>query len=59
MQFLLFIIGRLRERSTWIGLMGLATALGVALNPEQVESIIVTGVAAASTVAVFTKDIEN
>lgn len=45
-----------RERSTWLGLTGLLTAAGVALNPEQTAAIASAGVAIAGLVAALTKD---
>lgn len=51
-----WIIDRLKERSTWLGLTGIVTALGVALNPEQIEAITATGLAIAGLVAAFTRD---
>ena len=51
-----FVIGRLKERSTWFGLIGIVTAAGVSLSPEQTEAIVAAGVAVAGIVAVFTKD---
>lgn len=55
-KMLEFVIGRLKERSTWLGLIGIVTAAGVSLSPEQSEAIVVLGVAIAGAVAVFTKD---
>ena len=40
-----FILNRLREPSTWRGLLTLATVLGVALTPDQAESIALAGAA--------------
>lgn len=51
-----FIVNRLKEPSTWRGVVGIATAAGVALNPEQVAAIVAAGVGIAGLIAVFTKD---
>lgn len=51
-----FFIQRLNEPSTWRGLIWLVTALGLALSPEQKESIVTTGMAVAGLIGVFTKD---
>lgn len=51
-----FVIDRLKERSTWLGLTGLLTAVGVALNPDQIEAIVALGGAIGAAVAIFTKD---
>ena len=54
--FLDWLFARLRERSTWLGLTGLLSAVGVAFEPEQAEAIIVAGMAVAGAVAVLTRD---
>lgn len=51
-----FIIDRAKERSTWLGITGFLTAIGVALDPAQAEAIAAAGIAIAGLVAVFTKD---
>jgi hypothetical protein len=48
-----YVFDRLSESSTWRGLIGIATALGVALNPEQVAAIIAVGTAAIGLINVF------
>ena len=53
-----YLLERLRERSTWLGLAAFATALGVHLSPELSEAIVSTGVALAALAAVLTKDAE-
>ena len=50
-----FITDRAKERSTWLGLTGLLTAVGIGLEPSQVEAIAVAGVAIAGLIATFTK----
>lgn len=54
-----FIFDRLKERSTWAGLVGLLTAAGVGLTPEKADAIISAGVAVVSLIFVFTKDIKT
>jgi len=51
-----FLLARARERSTWLGLISLATALGVTLTEMQTEAIIAAGMSLAGIVAVFTRD---
>lgn len=51
-----WIIDRARERSTWIGLTGLASAIGLNLQPEVSEAIVSTGLAAASLISILTTD---
>lgn len=50
-----FSLERAKERSTWVGLVGLLAAVGVALSPEQAEAIATLGVAIAGAVGVFTR----
>lgn len=51
-----YIMNRLKEPSTWRGLIALATAAGLALSPEQKETIIGLGVTAISAILIFKKD---
>jgi hypothetical protein len=51
-----YIIERTKERSTWLGLISMATALGLVLEPVQQEAVIAAGMAAAGLIAAFTKD---
>lgn len=50
-----YLLARLKERSTWLGLIGLLSVLGVALSPEQAEAIATAGVAVAGVLGVVTK----
>lgn len=51
-----WIIARLREPSTWRGVVWLATAAGLALTPEQAEIIVTAGMALAGAIGVFMAD---
>lgn len=51
-----FLVDRLKERSTWLGIITILTAAGVKLSPEQAEAIALAGAAIAGAVAVFTSD---
>jgi len=51
-----YLVSRAKERSTWLGLISLATALGLALDAAQQEAVIAAGMAAAGLVAAFTRD---
>jgi len=51
-----YIIERLKEASTWRGLVALATALGVQLSPEQTSAIVAAGMALMGLIGAFTKD---
>jgi hypothetical protein len=55
-NFLLYIAARLRERSTWLGLVSLATALGIVLTPEMSEAVIAAGMSVAGLLSVVTGD---
>lgn len=51
-----YLISRARERSTWLGLISLVTALGLVLSPEQQDAVIAAGMAAAGLIGTFTRD---
>ena len=51
-----YILDRLKERSTWAGLVGMIAAFGVHLNPGQGESLVTLAVAAIGALFTFTKD---
>jgi hypothetical protein len=55
-NFLKWLAARLSERSTWLGITGLATAAGLNANPDQVNAVVTVGVAVAGAVLTFTKD---
>jgi len=43
------------EASTWRGLVLIVTALGVELQPEQIDAIVAVGLAIAGLIGVFTR----
>lgn len=51
-----WIRDRLLERSTWLGLVALLTALGVSITPELAEAIATAGLAVGGIIAAVTKD---
>ncbi len=51
-----YLLERLSEPSTWRGICALVTAAGVAIDPGQVEAIIVAGLAAIGLIGAFTRD---
>jgi hypothetical protein len=51
-----FVVARLKEASTYRGLMLIFTALGVVLRPEVAEAIITVGVALAGLAGVLMPD---
>ncbi len=51
-----YIVARLREPSTWRGILMLCTALGVKISPEFQEAIMQLGLAAVGLVGMLTSD---
>lgn len=50
-----WLIDRMRERSTWFGVVSLMTAIGISLSPAQIDAIAAAGMAVAGLVAVITR----
>lgn len=50
-----YILNRGKESSTWRGLILIATALGVQLEPDQVAAIVSAGLSVVGLVNVFRK----
>jgi len=55
-DFLLYSRERLKEASTWRGLILFATAAGAKFSPEMSEAIVTLGIALAGFVGVATSD---
>lgn len=51
-----YIVNRLTERSTWLGLIALATSCGATIESSLAEQIIAAGVAVAGLVGIITND---
>ena len=51
-----YIFNRLKERSTWLGIIGLVTACGATISTELTEQIIAAGIAIAGVIGIVTKD---
>lgn len=51
-----WLLARLREPSTWRGLVWLATVAGLSLRPDQTEAIVTVGMALAGLLGVFLRD---
>lgn len=51
-----FILDRGKERSTWVGLIALAAALGVHFDAAQTEAIATAALGLIGLLAAFTKD---
>jgi hypothetical protein len=50
-----YLLARLQEKSTWLGLIAIAGAFGVALSPDQATAIATAGTALAGAVAAGTR----
>lgn len=50
------LANRFKEPSTWRGLVMIATAAGVSINPELIEYIIGAGTGIAGLIGVMTAD---
>lgn len=48
-----YVIARLQERSTWQGIVAIAGAFGVTLDPSLTDAIIALGVAAVGLIHVL------
>jgi hypothetical protein len=51
-----WLLDRLKEESTWRGIVLLATALGVKLEPDKSEAIIAAGLAIVGLINVIRKE---
>lgn len=51
-----YIIARLKEASTWRGIIGLLTATGVTISPELIDKIIAAGLALMGVIGAFFGD---
>jgi len=51
-----WLIERLKEPSTWRGLVAILTGLGVTLQPNQAEAIIAAGLAVVGLIEVFRRE---
>lgn len=51
-----YIVDRLKEPSTWRGIIMLLTALGLSIEPELATAIVTAGVSAVGLVGVVTRD---
>jgi hypothetical protein len=55
MNVLNVLLGKLSENSTWRGIILIATAVGLKLDPEQANAIIAAGLSFVGLVNVFRK----
>lgn len=54
-----WIAARLKERTTWQGIVTALTAVGASFSPEQAEAIITAGVGVVTLIWVFVKEPES
>ncbi|MEY2654366.1 MAG: hypothetical protein RLZZ524_1394, partial [Pseudomonadota bacterium] len=52
-----YVLARMREASTWRGLVYLLTACGLAIDSEQVAAITSFGLALAGLIGTFVADV--
>lgn len=51
-----YVLERLRESSTWRGIVYLATAFGLKLTEVEIETLVAAGLALAGAISVFVPD---
>ncbi len=51
-----YLLARLQERSTWLGMIALATGFGVSITPDLANAVITIGSTIAGVVAALTPD---
>ncbi|MBU4197246.1 MAG: hypothetical protein KJ911_10930 [Alphaproteobacteria bacterium] len=51
-----YVIPRLKERSTYVGIVGILTALGIVIDPAYVDVALAVGAAVAGVIGVVWKD---
>ena len=53
-----YFLNRLREASTWRGLVLVVTALGVQITPDQIDTVVAVGLALSGLIGEFFPDSE-
>lgn len=51
-----YVLSRLREASTWRGIVLALTAVGIQLTPDQTAAVISVGMSLVAAIAVFLPD---
>ena len=51
-----YLVARGQERSTWLGIIAMASAVGIALNPDQISAIVTLGMGISGVIAALTAD---
>jgi len=54
-----YLLERASEASTWRGIIALVMSFGVMLSPDQIESIVVIGLAGVGLLGAFSSDKKN
>ena len=51
-----YLLDRLKEPSTWRGIVMLITGFGIGISPDLAEHIVAVGVSVAGVIGVITSD---
>lgn len=51
-----YVLNRLKEKTTWLGLISLLTLAGVNVSPELSQAIINLGITLAAVIMIITKE---
>lgn len=51
-----YVVNRLKEPSTWRGVVLILTAAGITLSPEQATAVVTVGLAIAGAIGAFVPD---
>lgn len=54
--FYRFVLQRMGERSTYVGIVAILTACGIAIEPDQLEAAIAIGAAIGGTINILWKE---
>jgi len=54
-----YLLNRLKEPSTWRGIVSLAMAAGIGIHPEMMEQIIAAGVTVVGLILTFKRDAKS
>lgn len=54
-----WILSRLKEKTTWIGITTIVSAAGITLNPEQIQLIATIGSTIIGLILTFTKEVKQ
>ena len=54
-----YLLDRLKERSTWIGIIAVISASGIEMSVAKTETILALGTGLAGLISMLTKDNNN